>query len=97
LRALEQQAAQAGRGIWRHSTTPRQSESPPANTQSPSISRVNLNRATAVEIEALPGLGPILATRIVRARPLRDFEALEAVRGIGPKKIGLLRPLVTFE
>lgn len=96
LRALEQQAAQAGRGIWRHSPTPRRLERSPENIQSPSVSRVNLNRATAVEIEALPGIGSILAARIIRARRLRDFDALEAIPGIGPKKIAQLRPLVAF-
>lgn len=49
---------------------------------------VNLNSATAADLDALPGLGPVLAQRIVEHRerhgPFRSVEELDDVPGIGP-------------
>ncbi len=56
--------------------------------------RLSLNRATAAELEALPGIGPALAARIVAGRPYRSVDALDAVRGIGPRTLQRLRPWV---
>ena len=60
---------------------------------------VDLNRATAAELERLPGVGPALAGRILEARRTRGrFKAAEElleVRGIGPATLERLRPLVT--
>ena len=61
---------------------------------------VDLDRASALEIESLPGIGPTLAARILAARdsagPFGSMEALCEVRGIGPALSEKLRPLVTF-
>lgn len=61
---------------------------------------VDLDRAGAAEIEALPGIGPALAARVIAYRDsVGSFGALEAlcdVRGIGPAMAERLRPLVTF-
>lgn len=58
---------------------------------------VDVNRATARELEALPGIGPALAGRIVASReeegPFRSVEELQRVRGIGPATVARLRPL----
>ncbi|MDO8666089.1 MAG: helix-hairpin-helix domain-containing protein, partial [Gemmatimonadales bacterium] len=47
-----------------------------------------LNRATAAELECLPGIGPSLAAHIVEDRtrrgPFREVKELERVAGIGP-------------
>jgi competence ComEA-like helix-hairpin-helix protein len=59
--------------------------------------RINLNTATAAELEGLPGIGPKTADLIVQARPLKNLDSLAAVRGIGPKKLEALRNLVRFE
>jgi competence protein ComEA len=49
---------------------------------------VNLNSATAAELDALPGIGPVLAQRIVEHReqngPFRSVDELDDVPGIGP-------------
>ncbi len=49
---------------------------------------LNVNRATAVELEGLPGIGPALARRIVADReargPFATVAALDRVPGIGP-------------
>ncbi len=56
--------------------------------------RVSLNRASLAELEALPGVGPELARRIVEHRPYLRVEDLLRVPGIGPKTLARLRPLV---
>ena len=49
------------------------------------------------ELEALPGIGPGIARRIVEGRPYRSVEELERVKGIGPKRLEEIRLLVTAE
>jgi competence protein ComEA len=62
----------------------------------PSGQRINLNTATAAELEMLPGVGPKMAARIIAARPLGDLKDLDAVSGIGPSMLKKLEPLVRF-
>jgi competence protein ComEA len=61
---------------------------------------IDLDRATAAEIEALPRVGPALARRIVANRdsagPFGNIEGLRRIRGLGPATLKLLAPLVTF-
>lgn len=61
-------------------------------------SGVVLNRASASELEALPGIGPAKARAIVAYRelhgPFATLEALAQVRGIGPRILAQLRGLV---
>jgi competence protein ComEA len=59
---------------------------------------VNLNLATAEELQRLPGVGPAMSARIVAAREQKPFQAVEdlrRVRGIGVKTMERLRPHVT--
>lgn len=60
---------------------------------------LNVNRATAVELETLPGIGPSLARRIVADReargPFATAESLDRVPGIGPGLVARLGRLVT--
>lgn len=58
--------------------------------------RINLNTATQVQIEGLPGVGPKMAARIIQARPLSSLKDLDAVKGIGPSMLKKLEPLVSF-
>lgn len=74
-------------------------EAPPAAAGTPKWARVDLNRASAHELDRLPGIGPVLASRIVEHRqrhgPFRDPTELLAVPGIGPALAARLLPLVT--
>ena len=71
---------------------------PPAGSAAPP-GPVDVNRATADELDALPGVGPATARAIVDHRaangPFASVDDLEAVRGIGPAKLEAIRPLVT--
>jgi competence protein ComEA len=57
--------------------------------------RIDVNRATADELERLPGIGPALARRIVDHRDangrFRSLEELETVPGIGPRLLERIR------
>jgi competence ComEA-like helix-hairpin-helix protein len=63
----------------------------------PSGGRINVNTASQAELEVLPGIGPVIARRIVEGRPYRSVEELERVKGIGKKRLEEIRPLVTAE
>ena len=67
----------------------------------PSTLRLNLNTATAHELEQLPRIGPALAARIVAYRTahggFRRAQDITQVTGIGPKTYAQLAPLVVVE
>jgi len=60
---------------------------------------LDLNAATESQLESLPGVGPVLAQRIVDYRnthgPFTSVQQLNSVSGIGDAKFGDLQPLVT--
>jgi competence ComEA-like helix-hairpin-helix protein len=58
---------------------------------------VNINTATAAELEALPGIGRVIARRIIEGRPYRSVEELVRVKGIGKRRLEEIRPLVTAD
>ena len=51
--------------------------------------RIDINKATANQLEALPGIGEVLAQRIVDFRqengPFKRIEDLRSIKGIGPR------------
>lgn len=61
--------------------------------------RVDLNAATVADLDALPGIGPVLAQRIVEHRtrhgPFRTVDELDDVPGIGPATAAELAELVS--
>ena len=54
--------------------------------------RIDLNSADAVELQRLPGVGPVTADRIIAGRPYARLEDLLAVRGIGLKTLERIAP-----
>ena len=73
-------------------------EPEPASEETP---RLDLNRASLAELEALPGIGPVLAERIVDWRsangPFVSAEQIMDVEGIGEKKFDEIRDSIYVE
>jgi competence protein ComEA len=98
-------ASEAGRARGRgrgakaaRSSYPSTGAPPPATP--PPVFPVDVDRADSATLDALPGIGPALARRIVEERdkcgPYGSLRALERVRGIGPALSKRLSPKVTF-
>ena len=61
-------------------------------------SLVNLNIATQAELEALPGIGPVTATKIIAAREATPFRTVDELRErglVGEKTFADLKDRVT--
>ncbi|MEU8224267.1 helix-hairpin-helix domain-containing protein [Kribbella sp. NPDC048915] len=79
-------------------TQPPSTQQPPSTTGPPTkapSTPVNLNTATLAELDALPGVGPVLAQRILDHRtengPFTSIDQLQEVPGVGPKKFDSLK------
>ncbi len=85
-------AAAGAYGVWERS---RDVVAPEGEVDPKLVHRVDLNRAGADEVAALPGIGDILAGRIVTSRDqegmFERIEALSRVHGIGPGIIERIR------
>jgi competence protein ComEA len=65
--------------------------------KTPPAHPIDLNIAGEMELRSLPGVGPVLAQRIIEARgkePFRTVEDLRRVTGIGPKIFERIKPYV---
>lgn len=97
-------ATQPGRVIMREDAPQRASSPEPTRNapRAPALTaRLNVNTATAAELELLPGIGPALAGRIVEDRgangPFKSVDDLDRVQGIGPKTLERIHALCTVE
>lgn len=66
----------------------------------PAAGKVNLNTATAEQLQLLPGVGPALAERVVEHRkqngPFKAIEDLLLVRGIGEASFERMKPYLSI-
>ncbi len=58
---------------------------------------INVNQATEADLQLLPGIGSVLARRIVESRPFDTVDQLRRVRGIGPVRLRRIRDLIYVE
>jgi DNA uptake protein ComE-like DNA-binding protein len=63
----------------------------PAKKNTP-LGQIDINTATEKELTTVPGIGHVMAARIIAARPFRSADDLERVSGIGDKKYARIRP-----
>jgi competence protein ComEA len=109
LRDLELQAAKLGRGVWAHTDweklpAERQSQREEladlgiakTGSKPAPAGRVNLNTAARDQLMTLPGIGEVMANRIIENRPYRRVEEISRVEGIGPKRLEALLPFLTL-
>jgi len=86
--------------LWAVPVTAAQSKSTAHSTAKPSSTAVvNLNTASASDLEGLPGIGAKTAARIVeylqKNGPFKKIEELMNVRGVGEKNFLKLKPQIT--
>ncbi|MEQ1748844.1 MAG: ComEA family DNA-binding protein [Prosthecobacter sp.] len=62
--------------------------------QAADAARIDINTASAAELDSLPNIGPALATAIIHARPFSSAADLTRVPGIGGKIIERLLPRI---
>ena len=56
------------------------------------LGKIDINTATEKELTTVPGIGHVMAARIIAARPFRSADDLKRVSGIGEKKYKQIRP-----
>ena len=56
------------------------------------LGKIDVNTATEKELTTVPGIGHVMAARIIAARPFRSADDLKKVSGIGEKKYAQIRP-----
>jgi competence protein ComEA len=71
---------------------------PPGGAISSVPGKLNINQATAVQLEELPGIGPVIASKIISHResngPFRQLTEIQNVSGIGPAVYGKIKDLI---
>ena len=71
-----------------------------SGAQGAAVELIDVNQASAAQLESLPGVGEVTAERIIEYRKenggFKKIEELMNVRGIGERSFLRLRPLVTI-
>jgi len=80
--------------LWPRPGAPAAETAPVVDLES---GKVNVNTASLEELQSLPGIGAVLARRIVEGRPYGQVGDLTRVRGIGKAKLSGIGGLVRVE
>jgi competence ComEA-like helix-hairpin-helix protein len=68
-------------------------------TKKPPLQPINLNTATASQLQEVPGIGPATADKILKMRKaygaFKSVDDLRAIKGIGPKRLEKMRKYLT--
>lgn len=67
-----------------------------SNASNAPTERINVNTASASDLENLPGVGPKMAAKLIAGRPYSSLNDLDKVKGIGPSMLKKLEPRVKF-
>lgn len=110
LADIEMQAAARSKGVWAHTDWDKLPDERRLIRESDEELRttihrplvegeflINPNTASPDELMRLPGIGEIMALRIIEARPHSGVDALLDVTGIGPATLNAIRPFIDFE
>jgi competence ComEA-like helix-hairpin-helix protein len=88
------------RPIWAKYVTSNPDDDGITIDNAPSGTLVNVNTASLEELKSLPGIGDVIASRIITERQTQAFQNIQdlqdRVSGIGPVLAGRLSSLVTF-
>lgn len=96
----------AGVNIFKNITIERKARSLPVVLKSAEDTAarralLDINQATNEQLEALPGIGPVLAQRIIAYREkhggFKSVNELRNISGIGPKRLAAIRDLVIVD
>ncbi len=105
FKSYQELARAKGEGLWKHpnrigTKTLRAKEvdtGSPTNVMYP----ININTADEATLQLLPGIGPAYSKRIVQYRlengGFKSVDEITNIRGIGPKTLQKLRPIITLE
>ena len=52
---------------------------------------MDLNKATKKQAQQIPSIGSTLAKRLISSRPFKSWSEVDAVRGVGPKRLEALK------
>lgn len=102
LKQAEREAQSKRLGIWGIATACAQTKGKQLSTSKPSRlhnsePKINLNTASQTDLETLPKIGPVLAERIIAARPIENFDALVSIPGISQKTLNGFQKRVTLK
>jgi competence protein ComEA len=59
--------------------------------------KVNINTASKEELDVLPGIGPVLAERIIEGRPFKTIEDVMKVKGIKDGEFSKIKDMITVK